>query len=248
MKNPRKDYELLMRYLQRDAHRPQTVPSMPSNVAEESLQIPLAQPLVVEPVSAERKVPPTAVRPYRPSAVEHVPQPRMQGMKRYVKLAIAVAALLFFILLCWKAFSFYSLNNQKIFDSMYVPFVAEDKTPGSTGTPLENFYISGNYVAATMQARKQKELSEREQFITGLAYMQRNEYGKAAGWLEPITKNFKSPYRHQADYYLALTYLRNEDYDRCIAMLKHIRNVPDHPYREHIPEQTINDIQMLKWK
>ena len=75
-----------------------------------------------------------------------------------------------------------------------------------------------------------------------------DEPGEAIKWLEPLSNNFKSPYRQQAEYYLALTYLKNEDYDRSIQTLEHIRNSPGHPFQSRISKRTISDIQMLKWK
>jgi hypothetical protein len=113
---------------------------------------------------------------------------------------------------------------------------------------VENYYIQGNYIAVTLLSKKGRALTDRETLLTGLAYLHRNDYTNAIKWLEPASNNFKSTYRRPADYYLALTYLINEDYDRCIERMEHIATDPAHPYRHKITEDTIDDVKVLKWK
>jgi outer membrane protein assembly factor BamD (BamD/ComL family) len=103
-------------------------------------------------------------------------------------------------------------------------------------------------VAVTLQSKKQPLLTDNDKLLTGLAYLQREDYTAAIKKLEPLANNFKSPYRQQAEFYLALTYLKNEDYDRCIVRMEHIAYTPSHPYHKYIPGSTIQDIKMLKWK
>jgi tetratricopeptide (TPR) repeat protein len=113
---------------------------------------------------------------------------------------------------------------------------------------MEQYYAGGNYIAVTLQSKKQAWLSDREQLLTGLAYLHREDYSRAIKRLEPAANNFKNPYRRQAEFYVALAYLKNEDYDRSIQRLEQITFTPAHPYRSRISKSTISDIKLLKWK
>src|SRR5206468_5069573 len=110
------------------------------------------------------------------------------------------------------------------------------------------YYNTGNYVAATLKAKKQKLVSDEEKLLTGLAYLHRDDYSAAIKWLEPLSNNFKSPCRQDAEFYVALTYLKNEDFDHCIEKMEHIAYTPSHPYHDKISKSIISDIKVLKWK
>jgi tetratricopeptide (TPR) repeat protein len=133
-----------------------------------------------------------------------------------------------------------------MFANLYTPFAASTVPVGKNS--IEQYYAGENYVAVTLQSKKQSLLSDREQLLTGLAYLHRGDYIKAIKWLEPAANNFKSPYRQQAEFYLALTYLKNEDYDRSIERMERIAYTPAHPYHDRITPSVISDLKMLKWK
>jgi hypothetical protein len=248
MVDPKKDYELLMRYLQRGAtkrepaeqpYAPEWQPEpQPASVITEPALHPL-DPVTNTPRSLFLKRPTFAWPKWKPLSLH-----------RAARIAIAVLSGVLLLALSWNIFYFYRLSPDSIFRKLYEPLaisVNNGAAPDAKAS-IPQYYAAGNYVAVTLQSKKQPQLSDREQLLTGLAYLHRDEYIKAIKWLEPLSNNFKSPYRQQAEYYLALTYLKNEDYDRCIEKLEHIVHTPSHPYNDHISESTISDIKMLKWK
>jgi tetratricopeptide (TPR) repeat protein len=168
---------------------------------------------------------------------------------RAARITIAVLSAVLLLALLWNGYYFYRLSPDFIFNKLYVPLtITNNKAMPAAKTPILHYYTTDNYVAVTLQSKKQKQLSDQEQLLTGLAYLHREDYTKAIKWLEPLSNNFKSPYRQRAEYYLALTFLKNEDYDRCIEKLEHIFHTPSHPYQAFVSERIIDDIKMLKWK
>lgn len=249
MVNPKKDYELLMRYLQGAATKRDSA-TLPEQTYTEDWH-PTADPVPTKstkaPVSTKRtknfqlpvfKMPKIAL-----------PQWHSLPLWRRVRIATAVCAFAIMLFFTWKAYNFFTLTPESIYNKIYVPY--ESKVAGSGAVvpnSIEHYYLDGNYVAATLKAKKQKQLSDKEKMLAGLSYLQREDYSAAIKWLEPAANNFKSPYRQQAEYYLALAYLKNEDFDRCIVRMEHIAYTPSNPYHSTISRSIISDVKMLKWK
>lgn len=245
MVDPKKEYELLMRYLQGGAVKQE--PADPPYAEERK---PTPQPITAtEPAPATTTVTPLPSNRRRKTAISW-PRRKPVSLRRSARILSAVLSGVFLLALLWNGYYLYQLSPDAIFNKLYVPFktiIANQALPAAK-TGIEQYYAAGNFVAATLQSKKQPRLSDREQLLTGLAWLHRDDYTKAIKWLEPLSNNFESPYRQQAEYYLALTYLKNEDYDRSIQTLEHIRLTPAHPYQNNISESTISDIKMLKWK
>jgi hypothetical protein len=250
MVDPKKEYELLMRYLQGGAiqHGPlnHAEPLYPDDwrppTAPQSAAAPLLyadNPLTAVPGRSEQA---TSGAGWLPRLKE-----KLQTASRPARLLTAVLSLVLLLFFAWKGYRFYQLSPQTMFTELYVPFAVAG-TPQPNLNTVENYYAQGNFIAVTLLSKKGGLLTDREKLITGLAYLKRHDYTNSIKWLEPAANNFKSPYRRQAEYYLALTYLINEDYDRCIERMEHIATDPVHPYGHLITEDTIDDVKVLKWK
>lgn len=232
-----------MRYLQGDAikREPAAVPEQTYPDDWKPAQAPSQK------IYSEKEILPAPSVSLRKKQHLRWPIKRLSFFKN-MRIAIAVFALVVLLFAFWKGYVFYKLTPESIFTKTYVPFVNANKSRQAEKNSIGYYYETGNYVAATMQSKKQLQLSDKEKLLTGLAYLHRDDYSAAIKKLEPVSNNFKSPYRQQAEYYLALAYLKNEDYDRCIEKMELIAYTPSHPYHNQISEATISDIKMLKWK
>jgi hypothetical protein len=251
MVNPKKDYDLLMRYLQGDAlkRKPEAIPERPYS---EEWQPP------ARPTPAPGRVPLFKKKGSAAASLHAIREKintyfqKLKPVRSFpgMRITTAVFAVLVLLLFFWKGYVLYQMSPDELFDKMYVPF----STGSNTGTQppakygIEQYYAAGNYVAATLQSKKQLQLTEKEKLLTGLAYLHRQDYSKAIKWLEPASNNFKSPYRQQAEFYLALTYLKNEDYDHSIETMEHIAYMPTHPYHNRISKSIISVVKLLKWR
>jgi len=245
MVDPKKEYELLMRYLQGGAQKREPA-SMPDPVDTDEWK-PSAP--AANTTQSFETIAPAPQRSTPKKFSFHWPKWQPITFKKGMRIAVGALSILLLSLLVWKGYTFYQLSPDTIFNQLYVPFSV---TPVNNDAAFKNtiaqYYASGNYIAATLQAKKQKQLSDSEKLLTGLSYMQREDYPKAIKWLEPLSNNFKSACRQQAEFYVALTYLKNEDYDHCIERMEHIVYTPTHLYHDRISKGIISDIKMLKWK
>jgi tetratricopeptide (TPR) repeat protein len=242
---------LLMRYLQGDALKPPPQAATEHTRQEEWQPAPPpTQPTSHQALPRKKSTLSGTLRTIREKAKRYRPKPAYLPPVRKLRITTAVFAFLLLFLLIWKGYSLYQLVPDDVYKKMYVPLttgnVSGAISPVKYG--IEQYYTAGNYVAVTLQSKKQPQLSEKEKLLTGLAYLYRDDYAKAIKWLEPAANNFKSPYRQQAEFYLALAYLKNEDYDRSIEKMEHIAHTPTHPYHNRVTKSLVRDVKMLKWR
>jgi tetratricopeptide (TPR) repeat protein len=244
MVDPKKEYEILMRYLQGGALQRQPAEASEPAFQDTRPEVPPQAP-VARAVVTEKKRTSTLPR-LRNLPRLSLPQLPSLSAVRPFRLATAVLAVVVLLFLLQKGYHLYQLSADKLFNQLYVP-IGLGATPPESNS-IEYYYKTGNFVAVTLKSNRQPQFSHREQLLAGLAYLHRGDYLKAIKWLEPAANNFKSPYRRYAEFYLALTYLKNEDYDNSITWLERIEHTPGHPFANRISARTVRDIKMLKWK
>lgn len=238
MIDPKKDYDLLMRYLQNGAGKHKA--ALPERAHQEDWNGRSAHPTITAPLPK----PPSASR--KLNTVQN--RRRQKKVWTGFRILLATAAIFVLVFASVKIYTIASLNPDSLYNKMAIPYVADFTSDQVPKNGIEYYYRAGNYVGATLKARKQKSLSDRELFLTGMAYMQRDDYTAAIKRLEPAAANFKSAYRAAAEFYLSLAYLKNEDYDHCIQRIEQILYTPAHPYHDRVSPRLVDDIKMLKWK
>jgi hypothetical protein len=58
----------------------------------------------------------------------------------------------------------------------------------------------------------------------------------------------KSVLKDVAEYYLALAYLKNNDYDQAIELMNVIHDNSSHLYTKKFSRKYINRVKRLKWR
>src|SRR6476661_132676 len=183
MVNPKKDYELLMRYLQGgEVKHHEAAPEQA--FAEDWQPAPQSATITAAPlpaVAAKTVAEASPDLPEKKATVDAALKPAL--WRRRARIAIAILSGVLLLALLWNAYYFYQLSPDAIFNRLYVPLATSTTTPSSAHPGMEQYYAAGNFVAVTLQSKKQPHLSDREQLLTGLAYLHRDDYIKAIKWL-----------------------------------------------------------------
>jgi TolA-binding protein len=168
--------------------------------------------------------------------------------KRPFRYAIAAAAVLVFLIAGIEGYRVYKLSPDKVFAEGYVAYTEGGLRSGNNSTPpLEKAYQEKQY-------RQVIELSRninppiKEKLLTGLSYLQLNQLNDAIGQFKNILNSSDNTFKPDAEYYLALTYLKNKQYGNALPLLKKIRSDQHHLYHHQITVKVIRDVQWLKWK
>ena len=172
------------------------------------------------------------------------------SFKRALRIATAVGALVLLLLLIYRIYNIYQLSVQKIYQESYVPYrIAQGPVADTTMfTTIEMYYAEGKFNEVVKLSKGLLSVTDRERLLIGISYLQKEEYLPAISWLKRLADVENTPYQQVAEYYLTLTHLQNEDFDRTIELMQHITEDNSHPYQKRFTPKMIKEVQLLKWK
>ena len=173
-------------------------------------------------------------------------------LRRIIRYAVAIAAFIVLVFLIIQGYMFYRLSPGKLFAEKYTRY--ELAETGSTNDPsvtnIEKAYREKKY-REVIKLNQSSVQSVKDVFLSGLAFLETKDYSRAISSFQVVIadlKNDKRELKDTVEYYLALTYLRNSDYDQAIELMNTIYNSPIHLYKDEFSRTYINRITKLKWR
>ena len=154
------------------------------------------------------------------------------------------------IIIITEAFSFYRLSPQRLYAEKFIPYqLTSTDDPGMS--KIEKAYNEKKYWdVITFSAGS--VVSATDIFLTGLAWLEVKNYSKAVSSFQIVigeaANNTNIRLKESAEYYLALAYLQNQDYDQAIELMSSIHNNSSHGYRAKFSRRYINRVKRLKWR
>lgn len=93
-------------------------------------------------------------------------------------------------------------------------------------------------------------LSVKDVFLTGMAFLETNNLSRAISSYQVVLADVKNDpaLKDAAEYYLALAYLKNNDYDQSIELMNAIHDNPTHLYTKKFSRKYIIRVKRLKWR
>ena len=178
---------------------------------------------------------------------------RKSKLKRIVRYGVAVIAAALLIFVCVEVYSFYRLSSDRLFMEGYEAYVTTttDGANDSTGSKIEKAYRQKNY-KEVRKLNASSGLSVKDIFLTGMSYLETNDLARAISNFQVVIADVKDKERSElkdaAEYYLALAYLKNNDYDQAIELMNKIHDNSSHHYKKKFTRKYIDKVKRLKWR
>ena len=169
-------------------------------------------------------------------------------LKRIIRYTVAIAASVLLIFLLIVGYNFYTLSPGGLFTENYTAY----ELPGSdSGSVIEKAYREKKY-EEVIKLNANSVLSVSDVFLTGLSYLETMDMPRAISNFQVVIADVKedtgSVLKDVAEYYLALSYLQNSDYDQAIELMNSISNSSTHLYKDRFTRNYINRVKRLKWR
>jgi len=182
-----------------------------------------------------------------------VTEKRINKVRRIVRYSVAVAASVLLIFVCVVGFNFYQLSSDRLFAEKYSAY--ESTTirieNDSTESKIERAYREKNY-AEVIKLNANSVLSVKDIFLTAMSFLETDDPSRAISNFQIVIVDVKdekkSALKDTTEYYLALAYLKNNDYDQAIELMNKIHDNSSHQYKSKISRKYINKIKRLKWR
>jgi len=178
---------------------------------------------------------------------------KMNRVRKVVRYSVAVTASVLLIIVCIVGFNFYRLSSDRLFAEKYSVYelMTTRNDKDSTESKIEKAYREKNY-AEVISINKNSLLSVKDIFLTGMSYLETNDLSKAISSYQVVIADVKDgksiQLKDTAEYYLALAYLKNNDYDQAIELMNTIHDNPSHQYKSKFSRTYINKVKRLKWR
>lgn len=180
---------------------------------------------------------------------EEQPAPlRRPRLIRYAMGAVAAAALVIaFFLIVPPGKS--NMNAQDLYASVHKPY---DYTPlrSTASNNLEQAYLQKNYRQVTVVYQQLPQPAAKDKLMAACAYMETDNTAKAQELLLSLQQDNRSrpvpEFADDAEYYLALCYLRTGRLEEAGILFRNIKSNPAHLYADKINDEFMKKFNRLQ--
>ena len=178
---------------------------------------------------------------------------RVGKVRRIVRYSVTVAASVLLIVVCIVVYNFYQLSSDRLFAENYIAYeltttVGEND---NTRSKIEKAYREKKY-AEVIKLNATSVLSVKDIFLTAMSFLETNDPSRAISNFQVVIADVKddknSSLKDTTEYYMALAYLKNNDYDQAIELMSTIHDNSSHLYAKKFSRKYINKIKRLKWR
>jgi len=184
---------------------------------------------------------------------EHkAPVRNITSTRRTLRYAIAVAASILLIVAGYIGYSFYSLSSEKVYTANYRTYELSSLRDGNTAeSEIETAYKSKKF-PELLAIRFDRPFTIKEHFLRGLSFAETGDNSNAILSFKKVIEDNNTArtniFKDEAEFYLALSYVRNKDYDFALELFKNINSKPEHLYKERVTAKLVRQVRLLKWR
>jgi tetratricopeptide (TPR) repeat protein len=176
------------------------------------------------------------------------PVRKLSTARRIIRYSMGAAAAILLIVIGIMGYTYYRLSPERVFNENYQPYELATLRGDDSLDKAENEYRKGNYQQVINISNE--NANPQYQFLAAMSYLQLNKYPEAISQFKSLLNENRliGVQKDQAEYYLALAYIRNQDYDLSLEILESMRNNPSHTYHEKATNKLLRQLKLLKWK
>ena len=179
------------------------------------------------------------------------PVKQISQARKIIRYAVSIAAAILVIVLGITVFNFYNLSPNKILATNYISYELSTTRDNDTSeTRIQKAYRDKQY-DEVIKAKRQAINSD-DKMLVAMSYFEQKNYAEAIDEYKNViegTHPIKDKRLHEtAQYYMAIAFIGNKDYDYAIDRLTLIHEDESHLYHERVGNRIIRQVKMLKWR
>jgi tetratricopeptide (TPR) repeat protein len=185
--------------------------------------------------------------------MQEMKKPKRVGgnIRRVIRFSISVAASIILIVGAILALNFFSLSPTRVFTDNYHSYeLATTRSGQADESAVEQAYRSKSYYEVTRRLPLAGNL--KDQFLVGMSYLELKNPAKAIEAFRGIIRTNEADggkiLQDETEYYLALAYIANGDYDFALELLEKIKLESAHTYHKKVSAKLIRQVKALKWR
>jgi len=257
MDNFTQQQELLMQYLDGDMSQPEREEFEKRLSSDESLRLQLEDLQTAREAIKMYGLKQQVAAVHRERMEEIKPEAnvrKISSTRRIARFSLRVAAGIVLVALCFLAYNFFSLSSGKLYNENYNSFeLSSVRGDNETrATEIEKAYRKKNYQDVIALSSKYPGASIKDEFLEGMSFLELDKPSDAIDvFINVLIRDQNSDhpvYKDDAEYYLALSYLKTKSYEKALVLMNAIHENPLHIYHEKFTKGFIRKVKMLSWR
>jgi tetratricopeptide (TPR) repeat protein len=176
------------------------------------------------------------------------PVRRIDPVNRFIRYSMTAAAAIAIIIGSVMLYNYFQLSPEKVFAANYQSYEISSMRGGNEQeiSMLEKAYSKKKY-AEVVSIVFDRPFSIHENFLKAMAWMELRNTAKAIEQYRLVIKtaNPANMLKEEAEYYLALAYIRSGQYSMALQQLEYIQKKPGHLYYKKITPELISQVKSL---
>ncbi len=173
-------------------------------------------------------------------------------VRNMYKTALRVAAIVIVVLGGALFYKYITVNNSSLYQHNFTEYTLSTNRGEGNQDVVETAYRDKNWNAVIQNSDQAMIKTSEYYFLSGMAALELKKYPEAVSRFEHVLNvNAKSAdkyFQDEAEYYLALAYLMNNQTEKGVSMLDQIRANKNQVYYPLARQISVTDLKIIKLK
>ena len=177
--------------------------------------------------------------------------PKNNKVRSLYRMPLNIAASLLLIMLSVGFYQYITISGSKIFNENYSSYeLSISRGDENDISQIEKAYAKGQSNLVITEFSKLKNPTKKDNFLAGQVYLSKNQVKESIRSFEQVLSisSAENTFKDDAEYYLALSYLKNNKPLKAEPILQKINKDKDHLYHDQVSEWTLLKTYLLTLK
>jgi tetratricopeptide (TPR) repeat protein len=168
------------------------------------------------------------------------------------KMIMRIAASVIILVGLFGLYQYLSVSPGNLYNDKYTAYQVATMRGTTAESTLEKAYSEKKYEEVIALYTQTAKPATNEQFLAAQAYLTKANYNNAIALFNDIIEKNKTAgtatLNDDAEYYLALSYMKNKETAKALPLFNKIRDDKDHLYHDKISSWYLAKVKLLNWK
>lgn len=177
---------------------------------------------------------------------------RITPIRKITRFTLRIAAGLLLLIVAGGLYQYFTVSPESLFNEKYATYSIGTTRGNAQPSVIEQHYAQKNYEQVISDFEANPNPVIKDHFYAGLAYLSTNSLEKAVQHFSAVvTKNASfntGEYQDNAEYYLALSFLKQKDFDKALPLFEKIHADKLHLYHDKVGYWFLQEVKLAAWK
>lgn len=177
---------------------------------------------------------------------------QLSPVRKITQFTLRIAVGLLVLIIAGGLYQYFTVSPDSLFNEKYASYSIGTSRGNTQQTTIEQHYAQKKYDLVITDFEAMAAPAVKDHFYAGMAYINSSNIDKAIQNLSAvITKNATfntGEFQDDAEYYLALSYLKQKDFDKALPLFEKIHADKLHLYHDKVGYWFLQEVKMAGWK